>query len=86
MWWNCKTDPKAKKKKKKVVLFPEIGRLKFFLSLTHPHSRTCIRIYIFCSEQKKTLTQKQKAKETKGNRKTKEHKRRKGEIKCCCCF
>ena len=32
---------------KKVVLFPEIGRVKFFLSLTHPYSRMCIRIFFF---------------------------------------
>ena len=31
---------------KKVVLFPEIGQVKT-LSLTRPHSRMCIRIYIF---------------------------------------
>ena len=33
--------------KKKLVLFPEIGRMKLFLSLTRLHSRMCIRIYIF---------------------------------------
>ena len=32
---------------KKVVLFPEIGRVKNVLSLTRPHSRMCIRIHIF---------------------------------------
>ena len=32
---------------KKVVLFPKSDRLKIFLSLTHPHSRMCIRIYVF---------------------------------------
>ena len=32
---------------KKVVLFPEIGRMKKILSLTRPHSQMCIRIYIF---------------------------------------
>ena len=31
----------------KVVLFPEIGRMKKILSLTRPHSQMCIRIYIF---------------------------------------
>ena len=31
----------------KVVLFPEIGRVKIVLSLTRSHSRMCIRIYIF---------------------------------------
>ena len=55
---------------KKVVLFPEIGRVKFFSSLTHPHSRMCIRIYIFCSK-KKTHTQ------TKTKKKQKKKKRKK---------
>ena len=34
------------RRKKKVVLFPEIGRVKI-LSLPHTHSRICIRMYIF---------------------------------------
>ena len=38
---------------KKVVLFPEISRVKIFLSLTRPHSRMCIRIYIFNLKNKK---------------------------------
>ena len=33
--------------KKRVVLFPEIGRVNFFLSLTRWHGRMCIRIYVF---------------------------------------
>ena len=33
-----------KRAKKTVVLFPEIGRVKFFLSFTRLHSRMCIRI------------------------------------------
>ena len=32
--------------KEKVVLFPEIGRVKTFLSSTLPHSR-CVSEYIF---------------------------------------
>ena len=32
---------------KKEVLLPEIGWVKMFLSLIHPHSRMCIRICIF---------------------------------------
>ena len=32
---------------KKVVLFPEVGRVKTFLSITRPHRRMSIRIYIF---------------------------------------
>ena len=37
---------------KKVVLFLEIRRVKIFLSLTHPHSRTCVGIYTFNLKQK----------------------------------
>ena len=63
-------------KPKKVVLFPEIGEVKIFLSLTRPHSRMCIRIIIFCF--KKTHTGKQKAGQTKQKkRKTKETKEEK---------
>ena len=54
--------------KKKVVLFPEIGQMKNFLSLTLPHSRMCIRINLFQTKK----THNQKAKETKENRKIKE--------------
>ena len=51
---------------KKVVLFSEIGRVKNFLSFTRPHSRMCIRIYIFNLKTKqKTTTRRQKPKETK---------------------
>ena len=59
---------------KKVVLFPETGRLKKFLSLNHSHSCTCIRIYICCFKQKNKHKEKQKAKETKESKKTKETK------------
>ena len=59
---------------KKVVLFPETGRLKNFLSLNHSHSCACIRIYICCFKQKYTHREKQKAKETKESKKTKETK------------
>ena len=49
---------------RKIVSFPEIDRVKKFLSLTRPHSRICIRIYIFNfkKQQKKAI---KKAKETK---------------------
>ena len=60
-------------KAKKIALFPEIGREKFFLSLTHPHSRVCIRIYIFNFKKKKKKTNKQKNK-TKQNKNTKKSK------------
>ena len=59
---------------KKVVLFPETGRLKNFLSLNHSHSCACITIYICCFKQKNTHREKQKAKETKESKKTKETK------------
>ena len=36
-----------RKAKKKEVLFPVIGWVKMFSTLTRPHSRMCIRIYIF---------------------------------------
>ena len=53
-------------KKKKVVLFPEIGQLKLFSSLTRPHSRMCIRICIFCF--KETKKKKKNHRETKSKR------------------
>ena len=37
-------EKKCKARTKKVVLFTEIGRVKFF---SRPDSRMCIRIYIF---------------------------------------
>ena len=47
---------------KKVVFFPEIGRVKFFLSLARPHSRMCIRIseYTFLIKKKQTKKKNQK--------------------------
>ena len=57
--------------RKKVVMFPEIGRVKFFWSLTRPHSRMCIRIYIFhfktqqINKQTNKKARIKKAKETK---------------------
>ena len=53
---------------KKVVLFPEIGRIKNFLSITCPHSRICSSIYIFDFKEQTSKKQKQeyeKAKESK---------------------
>ena len=45
----------------KAVLFPEIGQVKDFLSLTRPHSRMRIRIYNFnLKEKKKEKTKKVK--------------------------
>ena len=49
-------------RKKKLVLFPEIGRVKIFLSLTRPYSRMCI---------KKQQTNKQKNKNKKKQKKLK---------------
>ena len=43
--------------KKKVVLFPEIRRMKKILSLNRPHIRMCIRIYIL-NFKKQTKKQK----------------------------
>ena len=40
---------------KNVVLFPEIGQLKIFLSFALPRSQMCIKIYVLCF--KKTHTQ-----------------------------
>ena len=61
-----------KPRPKKVVLFPEIGRVNFFLLLTHPRSRNFIRIHIFCfkkkgKKKKHRHTYKQKGKETEKN-------------------
>ena len=53
---------------KKVVLLPEAGRVKNFLSLTRSHSRMCIRIYIFHFKKqasKKSKTKKNTKKEKK---------------------
>ena len=61
--------------KTKVVLFHEIDSVKILLSLTHLHSRMCIRIYIFCSKKN---THKKQAKENKEEKKTKK-KPKKGE-------
>ena len=44
---------------KKVALFPEKRRVKYFLSLTCPHSRMCIRIHIV-NFKKETYKQKNK--------------------------
>ena len=59
--------------KKKVVLFPEIGQVKVVLSLNHPHSRICTRIYIF--NFKKQQRNQQKKQESKKAKETKEEKR-----------
>ena len=59
---------------KKVVLFPEIGRVKKILSLTRPHSQICIRIYIFLF-QRTSSKQTNKKQETKKTKETKEEKR-----------
>ena len=56
------------KPSEKVVLSPEIGWAKKFLSLTRLHCRMCLRIYIFNFKNTNKQTKKQeykKAKETK---------------------
>ena len=63
--WHC-TSYEPSPLLKKVVLFPEVERVKF-LSLTHPHSQMCIRIYI-SNLRKKT---KQKIKKEQENKKQK---------------
>ena len=64
---------------KKVVLFPEIGRVKKILSLTRPHSQICIRIYIFLfqrtSSKQTNKKQTNKKQETKKTKETKEEKK-----------
>ena len=55
------------KANKKVVLFPEIGRVKILLSLTRPHSRMCIRVCIFNFKKTKQNNTKQKGKKSKIN-------------------
>ena len=51
---------------KKLVLFPGIGQVKIFSSITHPRGQMCIRIYIFnFNNKKKKKTKKENAKETK---------------------
>ena len=57
---------------KKVVLFPEKRRVKYFLSLTCPHSRMCIRTHIVNFKKE---TYKQKNKNTKKVKETKEEKK-----------
>ena len=68
--WENKIPPGPKK----VALFPEIGRVKIFLSLFRAHSRMCIRIYIFNFKKQQTnkQTKNQKSKKAK---ETKEEKR-----------
>ena len=58
---------------KRVVLFPEIAWIEFFLSLTCPHSRMCIRIYIlnFKKQTSKTTTTTKKARIQKKQKKLK---------------
>ena len=43
---------------KKVVLFPDIGRVNFFYHLPARISRMCMRIYIFCFKKTHTQTKK----------------------------
>ena len=55
---------------KKVVLFPEVGRVKTFLSITRPHRRMSIRIYIFDLKTKKIQNKQTKKKQQKNKKKT----------------
>ena len=62
---------------KKVVLFPEIGRVKSFLLLTRLHSPICIRTYIFNFKKLFLISKNKQAKkqEYKKVKETKEEKR-----------
>ena len=59
---------------KKGVLFPEIGPVKIFLSLTRPHSRMCIRIHVSNLKQKTKKAKKKKKTEDKKQKKLKKKK------------
>ena len=59
---------------KKVVLFPEIGPVKIFLSLTRPQSRMCIRKHVSNLKQKTKKTNKKKKNEDKKQKKLKKKK------------
>ena len=63
----CEIYSKLEIRPKKVFLFPEIGRVKKFLSFTCSHSRMRIRIYIF-NFKKQTNEQKQKQEYKKSKR------------------
>ena len=57
---------------KRVVLFPEIGWVNIFLSLTRSHSRMCIRIYISNFKKSKNRKTKKKTRIQKKAKETKE--------------
>ena len=56
-------------------MFPEIDRVKIFLSLTRPYSRICIRIYIFNFKKQTSKKQQQQQQEYKKAKETKKEKR-----------
>ena len=73
---------KNRKAKQKVVLFPEIGRVKIYLSLTRPCNWMCIKIYIFKFKTTTTTTatntsKKEKRKKNKNTKKAKNFKKEK---------
>ena len=59
---------------KKRVLFPEIGPVKIFLSLTRPHSRMYIRIHVSNLKQKTKKAKKKNKTEDKKQKKLKKKK------------
>ena len=62
---------------KKVVLSPEIGRVKLFLSFTRLYSGMCIRIYIFNFKKQQTNNKKiQESKKQKKLKKKREYLRK----------
>ena len=62
---------------KKVVLFPEIGRVKKFLSLTRLHSRMCIRIHTFNFKKQQTNKETSKQKKNKNQKEQNKLKKKK---------
>ena len=77
--WNCNVvrstaASSIHPRQKKVVLFPEIGRVKIFLSLTRSHSRIWIIIYIFKFKEQQTNNNK-KPKRIKKAKEINEEKR-----------
>ena len=61
---------------KKGVLFPEIGPVKIFLSLTRPHSRMCIRKHVSNLKQKTKKAKKKKTNKTEDKKQKKLKKKK----------
>ena len=74
MWRRSQNDDFWMIRPKKGVLFPEIGPVKIFLSLTRPHSRMCIRIHVSNLKQKTKKAKKKNKTEDKKQKKLKKKK------------